>query len=70
MLGSPDWFVDVTDLVRDCLRIDNSRVAALHEQNYVVGLEAGVTSLNVSILKYRSTIKHTNILMTPLYHFV
>ncbi|XP_046725567.1 transmembrane protein 132C isoform X2 [Silurus meridionalis] len=47
MLGSPDWFVDVTDLVRDSLRIENSCVAALHEQNYVIGLEPGVTSLNL-----------------------
>lgn len=47
MLGSPDWFVDVTDLVRDCLKIENSHVAALYEQNYVIGLEPGVTLLNV-----------------------
>lgn len=49
MLGSCDWFVDVTDLVHDSLRIENSQVAALHEKNYVIGLEPGVTSLNVSI---------------------
>ncbi|KAI4884915.1 hypothetical protein NFI96_013210 [Prochilodus magdalenae] len=47
MLGSPDWFVDVTSLVRDWLRIDNPRVAALDRQNQLIGLEPGFTSLHV-----------------------
>ncbi|KAL6487885.1 hypothetical protein MHYP_G00045110 [Metynnis hypsauchen] len=47
MLGSPDWFVDVTNLVRDWLRIDNPRVAALDKQNHLIGLEPGFTSLHV-----------------------
>lgn len=49
MLGSPDWFVDVTALVHDWLRVGNSRVAVLNKQGYLVGLEPGITSLHVSI---------------------
>lgn len=51
MLGSPDWFVDVTDLVRDWLRVGNPRVAMLNKQGYLVGLEPGITTLHVSIKK-------------------
>ncbi|KAI1887833.1 hypothetical protein AGOR_G00194510 [Albula goreensis] len=47
MLGSPDWFVDVTELVRDWLRVENPQVAALGKRGYLIGLQPGVTSLQV-----------------------
>ncbi|XP_051559632.1 transmembrane protein 132D [Myxocyprinus asiaticus] len=47
MLGSPDWFVDVTELVRDWLRIENPRIAALDKNRHLVGLKPGITSLYV-----------------------
>ncbi|KAG9342376.1 hypothetical protein JZ751_016371 [Albula glossodonta] len=47
MLGSPDWFVDVTELVRDWLRVENPRVAALGKRGYLIGLQPGVTSLQL-----------------------
>ncbi|KAB5581451.1 hypothetical protein PHYPO_G00175910 [Pangasianodon hypophthalmus] len=64
MLGSPDWFVDVTDLVHDCLRIENSRVAALHEQNYVIGLEPGVTSLNLISSQWDGVLGTADVIVT------
>ncbi|XP_053477421.1 transmembrane protein 132A [Ictalurus furcatus] len=64
MLGSPDWFVDVTDLVHDCLRIENSRVAALHERNYVIGLEPGFTSLNVISSQWDGVLGTADVIVT------
>lgn len=49
MLGSPDWFVDVTELIRDWLRIENTQIAALDKQKYLVGLKPGITSVYVGI---------------------
>jgi len=49
MLGSPDWFVDVTELVRDWLRIENPYIAALDKQKHLIGLKPGITSLYVGI---------------------
>ncbi|XP_028834538.1 transmembrane protein 132C isoform X2 [Denticeps clupeoides] len=47
MLGSPEWFVDVTELVQDWLRVENPYVAAINKQGYLIGLEPGVTSINI-----------------------
>ncbi|KAI7811080.1 putative transmembrane protein 132C-like [Triplophysa rosa] len=47
LLGSPDWFVDVTELIRDWLRIENTQIAALDKQKYLVGLNPGITSVYV-----------------------
>ncbi|KAJ8247664.1 hypothetical protein GJAV_G00248850 [Gymnothorax javanicus] len=47
MLGSSDWFMDVTELVRDWLKVENPRVAELDERSYLIGREPGVTSLQV-----------------------
>ncbi|KAJ8373062.1 hypothetical protein AAFF_G00271900 [Aldrovandia affinis] len=47
MLGSPDWFVDVTELVRDWLKVENPQVAILDKRSYLIGLQPGVTSLQV-----------------------
>lgn len=49
MLGSPDWFVDVTELVQDWLRIENPYIAALDKQKHLIGLTPGITSLYVGI---------------------
>ncbi|XP_061103749.1 transmembrane protein 132E [Conger conger] len=46
MLG-PDWQVDVTDLVKDSLKVSNPRVAELVDQMVLVGLEVGTTMLKV-----------------------
>ncbi|XP_058877394.1 transmembrane protein 132A-like, partial [Acipenser ruthenus] len=47
MLGSPDWFVDVTELVRDWLRTTEPRIATLSPEGILIGREPGVTSLQV-----------------------
>ncbi|XP_061101027.1 transmembrane protein 132C-like [Conger conger] len=47
MLGSPDWFMDVTELVRDWLKVEHPMVAELDERTYLIGLQPGVTSLQV-----------------------
>ncbi|XP_040000791.1 transmembrane protein 132C [Xiphias gladius] len=47
LLGSSDWFVDVTELVRDWLRVEDPRVASLGTQNNLIGLRPGKTSLHV-----------------------
>ncbi|XP_036372549.1 transmembrane protein 132C [Megalops cyprinoides] len=47
MLGSPDWFIDVTELVRDWLKVEKPRVAALDKHGYLVGFQPGVTSIQV-----------------------
>uniref|UniRef100_A0A3Q4GW27 Transmembrane protein family 132 middle domain-containing protein n=1 Tax=Neolamprologus brichardi TaxID=32507 RepID=A0A3Q4GW27_NEOBR len=44
-LGSSDWFVDVTELVSNWLRVEDPRVASLRPQNIVIGLRPGKTSL-------------------------
>lgn len=46
-LGSSDWFVDVTELVSNWLRVEDPRVASLRPQNIVIGLRPGKTSLHV-----------------------
>ncbi|GAA6233773.1 transmembrane protein 132C-like [Lates japonicus] len=47
LLGSSDWFVDVTEVVRDWLRVEDPQVAALGPQNNLIGLQPGKTSLHV-----------------------
>ncbi|XP_054460424.1 transmembrane protein 132C [Anoplopoma fimbria] len=47
LLGSSDWFVDVTELVRNWLRVEDPRVASLGAQNNLIGLQPGKTSLHV-----------------------
>ena len=47
VLGSSDWFVDVTELVRDWLRVEDPQVASLGTQNNLIGLRPGKTSLHV-----------------------
>ncbi|KAK2919583.1 hypothetical protein Q8A73_003954 [Channa argus] len=47
LLGSSDWFVDVTELVLDWLRVEDPRVASLGPHNNLIGLRPGKTSLHV-----------------------
>ncbi|XP_058613369.1 transmembrane protein 132C isoform X2 [Onychostoma macrolepis] len=46
LLGS-DWQVDVTELVRDSLRVVDERVAKLSEEQVLVGLNTGITKVQV-----------------------
>ncbi|XP_062867212.1 transmembrane protein 132D [Trichomycterus rosablanca] len=47
LLGS-DWQVDVTELVRDLLKVEDSRVAGLRDGPVLTGLGAGTTKLQVT----------------------
>ena len=47
LLGSSDWFVDVTELIQSWLRVDDPQVASLGPQNTLIGLRPGKTSLHV-----------------------
>nr|XP_046183462.1 transmembrane protein 132A-like isoform X2 [Oncorhynchus gorbuscha] len=47
LLGSADWFVDATELVRNWLRVENPRVAVLDKQSNLIGLHPGKTSVRV-----------------------
>ncbi len=46
LLGS-DWQVDVTELVRDSLRVVDERVAKLSEEQVLIGLNNGITKVQV-----------------------
>ena len=46
LLGS-DWQVEVTQLVKDSLRVEDPKVAQLLEGQIVIGLSAGTTKLQV-----------------------
>ncbi|KAM9857656.1 transmembrane protein 132C [Aulostomus maculatus] len=47
LLDSSDWFVDVTELVHNWLRVEDPQVAALGTLNTLIGLRPGRTSLHV-----------------------
>ncbi|XP_068178439.1 transmembrane protein 132C [Antennarius striatus] len=47
LLGSSDWFVDVTELVINSLRIEDPRVVSLDTHNNLIGLQPGNTSIYV-----------------------
>ncbi|XP_051533475.1 transmembrane protein 132C-like [Myxocyprinus asiaticus] len=46
LLGS-DWQVDVTELVRDSLRVGDERVARLSKEQVLIGLNTGTTKVQV-----------------------
>ncbi|XP_077353869.1 transmembrane protein 132C isoform X1 [Festucalex cinctus] len=46
LLGS-DWQVDVTQLVKDSLRLEDSKIAQLWEGQVVIGRSAGLTKIQV-----------------------
>ncbi|XP_056324990.1 transmembrane protein 132C [Danio aesculapii] len=64
MLGSPDWFVDVTELVRDWLRIENPYIAALDKQRHLIGLKPGLTSLYVVSSQWDGVLGRANVIVT------
>uniref|UniRef100_A0A3B4TUT2 Transmembrane protein 132C n=1 Tax=Seriola dumerili TaxID=41447 RepID=A0A3B4TUT2_SERDU len=49
LLGS-DWQVEVTQLVKDSLRVEDPKVAQLLEGQVLIGLSAGTTKLQVVVL--------------------
>ncbi|XP_051801357.1 transmembrane protein 132D [Acanthochromis polyacanthus] len=65
LLGSSDWFVDVTELVRDWLRVEDSRVAALGPHNTVIGLRPGKTSLHIISEQWDGVLGRCDITVTP-----
>ncbi|XP_067297292.1 transmembrane protein 132C [Pseudorasbora parva] len=64
MLGSPDWFVDVTELVQDWLRIENPYIAALDKQKNLIGLKPGITSLYVISSQWDGVLGRANVIVT------
>ena len=46
MLGS-DWQVDITELIRDFLKVERPHVARLHGR-VLMGLDVGMTAIQVS----------------------
>ncbi|XP_073699184.1 transmembrane protein 132C [Garra rufa] len=64
MLGSPDWFVDVTELVRDWLRIENPYIATLDKQKHIIGLKPGITSLHVISSQWDGVLGSANVIVT------
>ncbi|KAM4827183.1 transmembrane protein 132C [Thomomys bottae] len=46
-LLSPDWQLDVTDLVADFLKLEAPHVATLHDGRVLVGREVGMTAIQV-----------------------
>ncbi|XP_066575607.1 transmembrane protein 132C [Amia ocellicauda] len=65
MLGSPDWSVDVTALVRDWLRVEDPRVAHLDERGILIGLEPGMTSLQVVSTQWDSVLGAVEVTVSP-----
>ncbi|XP_034147053.1 transmembrane protein 132C isoform X2 [Esox lucius] len=47
LLGSSEWLVDVTEMVRNWLRVENPRVAVLDKQSILIGLQPGKTAVHV-----------------------
>ncbi|TRY89975.1 hypothetical protein DNTS_001696 [Danionella cerebrum] len=64
MLGSSDWFVDVTDLIHDWLRIEDPSIAALNKQNHLIGLKPGITSVYVISSQWDGVLGRTNVIVT------
>lgn len=59
LLGS-DWQVDVTELVKDLLKVEDSRVAKITDGATLAGLNAGTTKVQV---------RHYNALFTFILFF-
>ncbi|KAL2097356.1 hypothetical protein ACEWY4_006563 [Coilia grayii] len=64
MLGSPDWFVDVTEMVWDWLQVGNSRVATLSKQGFLIGLEPGITTLHVISSQWDGVLGSAEVVVT------
>ncbi|KAK7929790.1 hypothetical protein WMY93_006185 [Mugilogobius chulae] len=63
-LNSPDWFVDVTELVRDWLRVEDPRVASLGKGNSVIGRRPGKTTIYVVSAQWDGTLGVCDLLVT------
>ncbi|KAJ7410670.1 transmembrane protein 132D [Willisornis vidua] len=46
LLGS-DWQIDITDLVRDFMQVEEPRIAKLQDGQVLVGLELGMTTIQI-----------------------
>ncbi|NXR54567.1 T132D protein, partial [Hippolais icterina] len=46
LLG-PDWQLDITDMVRDFMQVEEPRIARLQEGQVLVGLELGMTTIQI-----------------------
>lgn len=46
MLGT-DWQVDITELVWDFLKVEDSQIAQLLDRRILVGLDMGMTTIQV-----------------------
>lgn len=46
MLG-PDWQFDITDLVSDFMKVEESKIATLEAGKVLVGREPGITTVQV-----------------------
>ncbi|XP_014050784.2 transmembrane protein 132A isoform X1 [Salmo salar] len=64
LLGSSDWFVDATELVRNWLRVENPRVAVLDKQSNLIGLHPGKTSVHVISSQWDGVLGSCDVIVT------
>ncbi|XP_061580279.1 transmembrane protein 132C isoform X2 [Cololabis saira] len=64
LLGTSDWFVDVTDLVQSWLRVDDPGVASLGPHNVLIGLRPGKTSLHVVSEQWDGVLGRCEVIVT------
>uniref|UniRef100_UPI0037E7FBE1 transmembrane protein 132D n=1 Tax=Semicossyphus pulcher TaxID=241346 RepID=UPI0037E7FBE1 len=64
LLGSSDWFMDVTELVRDWLRVEDPSVASLDTQNLLIGLQPGKTSIRVISEQWDGMLGRCDVIVT------
>ncbi|XP_072318690.1 transmembrane protein 132D [Eucyclogobius newberryi] len=64
-LSSSDWFADVTELVRDWLRIEDPHIATLGKGNNIIGRQPGKTTLYVVSAQWDGTLGGCDFLVTP-----
>ncbi|KAM9399152.1 transmembrane protein 132D-like [Salvelinus alpinus] len=64
MLGSSDWFVDATEMVRNWLRVENPHVAVLDKQSNLIGLHPGKTSVHVISSQWDGVLGSCDVIVT------
>ncbi|XP_045061964.1 transmembrane protein 132B [Coregonus clupeaformis] len=64
LLGSSDWFVDATEMVRNWLRVENPRVAVLDKQSNLIGLHPGKTSVHVISSQWDGVLGSCDVIVT------
>lgn len=62
MLGT-DWQVDITELVWDFLKVENTQVAQLLDKKILVGLDTGMTTIQV----YEESVSVSEFVTTTAY---